>query len=66
MRMRKPASASADAEKTRFLAAQDVTQDISQDISQDVTQYVARGTETVCLALLVALAALVCRIASIW
>jgi len=54
--MRKPASASADVEKTRRGMAQSLPQGIAHDLA----------TEIVCLALLLALAALVCRIASIW
>ena len=48
MRMRKPASVSADGKKTRL------------GISRDLV------TETVCLALALALVALASRIASIW
>jgi predicted DNA-binding helix-hairpin-helix protein len=54
--MRKPASASADVEKTRLAMGQDTAHGIAHDLA----------TETVCLALLLALVALVCRIASIW
>jgi hypothetical protein len=63
--MRKPVSASADAEKTRGGMARGITPDITQGIA---TQGIAHdlATEIVCLALLLALAALVCRIASIW
>jgi len=48
MRMRKPASASADGKKTRLGIRHDL------------------ATETVCLALALALVALASRIASIW
>ena len=60
MRMRKPASASTDAEKTRLGLAQAMGQATGNGIAHDL------ATETVCLALLLALVALVCRIVSIW
>jgi hypothetical protein len=50
--MRKPASASHDAHKTRFGVARDIARDLA--------------TETVCLALALALVVLACRIAVIW
>jgi hypothetical protein len=50
--MRKPASASADGEKTRFGIRHDVAAELA--------------TETVCLALALALVVLASRIASIW
>jgi hypothetical protein len=50
--MRKPASASADGKKMRF--------GISHDLATEL------ATETVCLALVLAVIALASRIVSIW
>lgn len=50
--MRKPASASADKKKLRFGFAHDMATDLA--------------TETVCLALALALVALASRIVSMW
>jgi hypothetical protein len=68
MRMRKPASASVDAEKTRLGLAQAMGQGTDKAIGQGIGNGSAHdlATETVCLALLLALVALVCRIVSIW
>jgi hypothetical protein len=58
--MRKPVSASADTEKTRPGISGGIYPDVTQGIAHDL------ATEIVCLALLLAMAALVCRIVSIW